>query len=45
MTEIEYEIRDVALLEPLQADLAEAGYRYEMMTVSGGRKPVRAVRG
>jgi len=45
VTEIEYEIRDVALLEPLQADLAEAGYRYEMMTVSGGRKPVRAVRG
>ncbi len=45
VTEIEYEIRDATLLDQLQADLAEAGYRYEMMTVSGGRKPVRAVRG
>lgn len=41
VTEIEYEIRDPALTEALQADLAAAGYRYEMMTVSGGRKTVR----
>lgn len=45
VTEIEYELRDAALTESLQADLAAAGYRYEMMTVSGGRRPVRAVKG
>lgn len=42
VTEIEYEIRDPAQVEQLQADLAEAGYSYEQMSLSGGRKSVRA---
>ena len=45
VTEVEYEIRDPGLTEALQADLAAAGYRYEMMTVSGGRKTVRPLKG
>jgi threonine dehydratase len=45
VTEIEYEIRDPELTEALQADLAAAGYRYDMMTVSGGRKTVRTLKG
>lgn len=44
VTEVEYEIRDPELTEALQADLAAAGYRYEMMTVSGGRKTVRSLK-
>ena len=44
VTEIEYEIRDPELTEALQADLVAAGYRYDMMTVSGGRKPVRTIK-
>lgn len=45
VTEIEYEIRDASLTEALQADLVAAGYPYEMMTVSGGRKTVRSLKG
>lgn len=45
VTEIEYEIRDPASTDQLQADLAAAGYKFEMMTVSGGRKSVRGGRG
>ena len=45
VTDIEYEIRDPASLDSLQADLTAAGYSFEMMAVSGGRKNVRASRG
>lgn len=45
VTEIEYEIRDPASTDQLQADLLEAGYTFDMMSISGGRKAVRAVRG
>ena len=45
VTDIEYEIRDPASLDALQADLAEAGYGFEMMAVSGGRKNVKGARG
>jgi threonine dehydratase len=45
VTEIEYEIRDPALTHQLEADLAAAGYSFEMMTISGSRKSVRAIRG
>jgi threonine dehydratase len=44
VTEIEYEIRDPSSTDQLQIDLAAAGYKFEMMTVSGGRKSVRAGR-
>jgi threonine dehydratase len=44
VTEIEYEIRDPATAELLEADLAAAGYRFELMSVSGGRKSTRALR-
>ncbi len=44
VTEIEYEIRDPAQTEQLQADLLEAGYGFEMLTVAGGRKTVRTAR-
>ncbi|HMT43511.1 MAG TPA: pyridoxal-phosphate dependent enzyme, partial [Chakrabartia sp.] len=36
-TEIEYEIRDAAALDDLLDDLDEAGYSYEIMTISGRR--------
>ncbi len=36
-TEIEYEIRDAAALEDMLDDLDEAGYSYEIMTISGRR--------
>lgn len=37
-TEIEYEIRDVASFDQLKEELDEAGYVYELLTISG-RKP------
>ena len=37
-TEIEYEIRDAASFEQLKLDLDDAGYVYELLTISG-RKP------
>ena len=43
-TEIEYEVRDPEALEPLLADLDDAGYSYEVMTISG-RRGSRALRG
>jgi threonine dehydratase len=43
-TEIEYEIRDKGALEGLMDDLDEAGYAYEVMTISG-RRPGRSLRG
>jgi threonine dehydratase len=43
-TEIEYEIRDKEALEGLLLDLDEAGYSYEIMTISG-RRPGRSLRG
>jgi threonine dehydratase len=43
-TEIEYEIRDGAALEQLLAELTDAGYAYEIMTISGQRGS-RAMRG
>ncbi|MET1755246.1 threonine ammonia-lyase [Novosphingobium sp. RD2P27] len=42
-TEIEYEIRDKDALEGLLLDLDEAGYAYEVMTISG-RRPGRSLR-
>ena len=39
-TEIEYEIRDVASFEQLKLELDDAGYVYELLTISG-RKPGR----
>jgi len=44
VTEIEYEIRDPELTEALQDDLVAAGYKYDMMTVSGGRKTIRSLK-
>ena len=44
VTDIEYEIRDPESLEPLQEDLVAAGYSFEMMGVSGGRRSARAAR-
>ena len=43
-TEIEYEIRDAAATDRLLDDIAEAGYSFEVMTISG-RKPGRSLRG
>ncbi len=45
VTDIEYEIRDPSSLDQLQADLIAAGYSFEMMAVSGGRRSVRGARG
>ena len=45
VTEIEFEIRDPELTEALQADLTAAGYKFDMMTVSGGRKTIRSLKG
>ena len=45
VTDIEYEIRDPASLDALQDDLIAAGYSFEMMAVSGGRKNVKGARG
>jgi threonine dehydratase len=42
-TEIEYEIRDKDALEGLLSDLEQAGYTYEVMTISG-RRPGRSLR-
>ena len=42
-TEIEYEIRDHDAYEALVHDLDEAGYTFEMMSISG-RKPGRSLR-
>jgi threonine dehydratase len=39
-TEIEYEIRDAASFETLKQELDDAGYVYELMTITG-RKPGR----
>jgi threonine dehydratase len=43
ITEIEYEVRDPHSLELLETDLIEAGYRYDLLTISG-RKSTRALR-
>lgn len=43
-TEIEYEIRDAAATDRLLQDIADAGYSFEVMTISG-RKPGRSLRG
>jgi threonine dehydratase len=43
VTEIEYEVRDPESLELLETDLIAAGYRYDLLTISG-RKSTRALR-
>jgi threonine dehydratase len=43
-TEIEYEIRDRDALEKLLDDIRDAGYTYEVMTISG-RRSGRSLRG
>ncbi|HSG33135.1 MAG TPA: threonine ammonia-lyase [Sphingomonadaceae bacterium] len=43
-TEIEYEIRDAAATDKLLGDIADAGYQFEVMTISG-RKSGRSLRG
>jgi threonine dehydratase len=43
-TEIEYEIRDAEATEKLLDDIADAGYAFEVMSISG-RKPGRSLRG
>lgn len=43
-TEIEYEIRDKEALDALLDDIAEAGYSFEVMTISG-RRSSRSLRG
>ncbi len=44
VTEIEYEIRNPADNEALQEMLSEAGFSFELESISGGRKSVRASR-
>lgn len=43
-TEIEYEIRDASATEQLLIDIADAGYTFEVMTISG-RKSSKSLRG
>lgn len=45
VTEIEYEIRDPASTGGLEADLLAAGYRFDMINISGARKSSRVARG
>ena len=44
VTEIEYEIRDPLSTPALEADLAAAGYRFDMITISGSRRSGRVNR-